>query len=524
MTAGSWLRWLLLAAIAAAAPDGSIFEPVDKPTAMYFAPPAEAPLLASPINTSLSTIATSEYHELLIIDDRLWAIGSNRAGMMGLGHAAPEVHTRPARVKVPDDQTFVTAAAGGYQSLAVDAQGRVWSFGGNQFGQRGDGSVPRPETLATAKAEDTWGVPVMLTSDADGQPFGGPADPVAQVISVLWFNLALMRSGAVYFWGMNGDDGAGNDSRGMVGDGRPLSLDRSFEARSVRRPTRVRFPVGVCIERLASSSSMAVAIDRHGALWTWGGGAGWGLGDGERGDGRGNSSTPGRLLQGRSRAKAALEPLPRYVDATATTTANFAIDADGDLWGWGMILPARGLGRADEWDPQGWPVKLTRTGNAHFASLDALLAQGHRLTSVQASLNSIHVLVDDGSLWGWGDAAMGEVGDGHIVNYLRVTPKDGRNDVRCAWDWGGTRAVVADATRIMTQVRWFATSQFSFHIVAMRRDGTLYTWGRNANGVLGNGLDPMDRAGPGLRRFAPLGETYTPNLLDRPYPVRVQPF
>jgi alpha-tubulin suppressor-like RCC1 family protein len=343
---------------------------------------------------------------------------------------------------------------------------------------------------------------------------------------VLWFDLARTAGGTVYMWGMNGSDGAGNDSRGIIGDGKPIADDKVAapgDARAVRRPTRVRFPPGTAIRHLAASSCMAVAVDTDGRLWTWGGG-GIALGAGDRGPGAGNSSTPLLLKEGRSKEGAPPGPLPRFVDATTNTLTNYAIDQNSDLWGWGMAGPALGLGAPNPWNPQPTPVRLTRCGNPHDAGIDELLKAGRRLKSVQASKNSVHVLVDDGSLWGWGDAAMGEVGDGHIVNYLQVTPKDGRNVVKCAWDWGGTKSLVQDATRILTRVKSFSTSEFSFHVMAVREDGTIYAWGRNANGVLGNRMSPYDAKAPAFKPFEPIAEAYTPNLYDMPFPILVQPF
>jgi len=84
--------------------------------------------------------------------------------------------------------------------------------------------------------------------------------------------------------------------------------------------------------------------------------------------------------------------------------------------------------------------------------------------------------------------------------------------------------IVQDATRILTRVRSFSTSEFSFHVMAVREDGTIYAWGRNANGVLGNRLSPYDVTGPAFKAFEPVGESYAPNIYDMPFPILVQPF
>ncbi len=85
-----------------------------------------------------------------------------------------------------------------------------------------------------------------------------------------------------------------------------------------------------------------------------------------------------------------------------------------------------------------------------------------------------------------------------------------------------------DAVRVLTHVRSFSTSAFSFHVMAVREDGTIWSWGRDANGVLGNKAQPYAEAWhanhPDFDRYKPLGESYTPNYFDVPYPMQVQPF
>ena len=40
----------------------------------------------------------------------------------------------------------MSIAAGGYQAVAVDSQGRVWAWGNNSQGQLGDGTLASPKT------------------------------------------------------------------------------------------------------------------------------------------------------------------------------------------------------------------------------------------------------------------------------------------------------------------------------------------------------------------------------------------
>lgn len=508
-----------------APPHGTYFTPITAPTPMFVEPAAEAQLLCTAINADLDQIATSEYHEFFIRDGVLVALGGNRAGEMGIGNANPSTNLTPLPVALPSDVRIADVSAGGYQSVAADTEGYLWAWGSNKYGARGNGAPATTEELMNM-FPDIDGVPVKLTQDANAAVIGGPSDPIVQVISVLMYSAALSTSGKVYTWGFQGDDAAGSDSRGIAGDGTafgPATCPTADVESScfLRRPHLVVFPDGTQIRRIAASSRLIIGIDQVGAVWTWGGnGAGLGAGPTPA-----TNSAPVRLTEGRAADGAALTALPVFADAAANITNTLLLDANGDVWGWGRNVGIS-VGSPTDFQPQYYPVKLTRAGNAHFAALDALLMSGHAITDVQCSNSATHVLVDDGSLWGWGDSSMGEVGDGHVVNYLTVmSDGTGHNIVRDAWDWGATTSIVADATLVLTHVESFATSAYSFHVMAKRTDGTLYSWGRNTNGVLGNPLNSTDRTTSSYEPYQPVSSaSYTPNFYDVPIPTRVQPF
>lgn len=514
-------------------PHASFFTPVTTPMPLYFPPPAEPPLLATTLHTDLQRIATSEYHVLFVVGGRLLGIGSNRAGELGQGHAAPTVTLQPTPIHVPDGLAFVDASAGGYQSLAIDADGYVWSFGGNRYGQRGDGTMPSANEIATGTIDDVCGIPVKLTVDADGASFGGASDPIVDVESTLLFDVALSRAGNVYAWGLNGNDGGGENAGGIVGDGNvPASATCTNDLLGpascyARRPARVRFPVPTHVVRIAASSQMIGAIDDAGGLWVWGGGGGNGLdfGVGDRGTDT-QSGTPIHVAQGRvSGATTDLTPLPPMAMLAIQLGASLAVDTSGELWGWGLAGPmiGQGDGALGSWNPQPRPVRLTHAANGYYTALDAALDAGHHIVDVRRSLNAAFVLFDDGSLFAWGDAAMGEVGDGHVVNYLTVTDAaGGQHMLHDAWDWGGTRAPVRNAVQILSHVRTIETSAYSFHAMAIRTDGTIFSWGRDANGVRGDGRNTYDYHGPAFAAYEPVADgSYTSDYLDTPYPTWV---
>ncbi|MBJ6765973.1 hypothetical protein JGU66_34905 [Myxococcaceae bacterium JPH2] len=76
-----------------------------------------------------------------LVNGRVLVIGSNRAGQLGVGHANPYNQVPPVDIALPAELRFKDVAGGGFQSVALDVQGRVWTLGQNRYGQRGDGTT-----------------------------------------------------------------------------------------------------------------------------------------------------------------------------------------------------------------------------------------------------------------------------------------------------------------------------------------------------------------------------------------------
>jgi alpha-tubulin suppressor-like RCC1 family protein len=92
-------------------------------------------------------------------------------------------------------------------------------------------------------------------------------------------------------------------------------------------------------------------------------------------------------------------------------------------------------------------------------------------THVSGGLHHMVALKSNGSLWAWGRNGEGEVGQGNLVNHYG-TP-----------------------TRVGTESNWTQICAGSAHSLALRNDGSLWAWGYNADGELGDGTT-NDRAVP----------------------------
>jgi alpha-tubulin suppressor-like RCC1 family protein len=185
-----------------------------------------------------------------------------------------------------------------------------------------------------------------------------------------------------------------------------------------------------------------------------------------------------------------------------------AIKADGTLWGWGMWSGGKtGVG---EWPGFHYNPTPTKAGTGNDWA-GALVSCGYNHTvAVKA----------DGSLWAWGYNNWGQIGNGFVGEQYVVVPTrvGAGNDWRAAaashnhcvalradggvWAWGtndyGQPGVGEwpgfhynpTPTRAGTDDDWAGASVSCGynHTVAVKADGSLWTWGYNNWGQIGNGF------------------------------------
>ena len=236
-----------------------------------------------------------------------------------------------------------------------------------------------------------------------------------------------------------------------------------------------------CWNLVATGFGHTAAIKNNGTLWTWGSNNQGQLGD--------NSSTN------------RLTPIQIGTDTdwqfiVAGLHHTLALKADGSLWAWGTNTNGE-------------------LGDGTNISRSAPTRIGNEYNWVKISTGNDHnlALKNDGTLWAWGSNQNGCLGDGTIIN--RNVPiqigllndwqsisaggyfSTAINTDRALWSWGlnsdgqlgiGTQVYEnRNPTRIGLDNDWQNVYSGYYYSFAIKSNGTLWGWGWNIAGSMGNG-------------------------------------
>jgi len=209
----------------------------------------------------------------------------------------------------------------------------------------------------------------------------------------------------------------------------------------------------------SAGSSHSLAVKTDGTLWAWGENI-----FGQLGDGRvtvlieAEDENDDYLVDNdRSR------PVRIMNDVAAVSAGgshSLAVKTDGSLWAWGWnAFGQLGNGAAGD---RSKPVKIINEG----------------VTAVSAGGSHSLALKEDGSLWAWGSNDYGQLGDGADNSGEPDDPDDADE----SWY---TRNNRSKPVKIMDGVT--AVSAGTGHSLAVTKYGSLWAWGWNRHGQLGDG-------------------------------------
>src|SRR3989338_208642 len=243
----------------------------------------------------------------------------------------------------------------------------------------------------------------------------------------------------VWAWGAN--DG------GQIGDNSTTQRNSPVQ---VHGAGNVGFLTDVTAVAIGNYQTLALKSD--GTLWAWG----WNA-YGEVGD----NSTTQRNTPVQVHGPSDVGFLTGITAIAAGTSHSLALKSDGTVWACGNNGQLNNVGQLGDnsTTQRNTPVQVHGPDNVGFLT---------GVSAITASSERSLALKSDGTVWGWGYNVYGELGDNSTTQ--RNTP---------------VQVVGVGGSGNLTDVTAIAASDYNS--MALKSDGTVWGWGRNNYGQLGQG-------------------------------------
>jgi len=375
--------------------------------------------------SNATIVSAGNAHTMAVKDDgTVWAWGDNSKGQ--LGNNSLVVSILPVQVKDTSGLAFqsgvTSISAGDTHSLAIKDDGTVWAWGSNTLGQAGytlyKGNVLTPRAIITAI--DT-----------------GSMTDIKQVEAGSTHSLALKNDGTVWAWGDN--------TKGQLGTG---NAELQLNPVQVKNASGDGFLTGITAISIGTNYSLALKSD--GTVWSWGINSSGQLG-------MGGISGVLYALPIQVKETGGTGFLSNVTSINAGSVHSLALKSDGTVWSWGNNTDGK-LGDGTI-TAQPTPVQVKSPSGIGFLT---------SMTSIDAGYTHSIAIKSDGTVWAWGNNVGGRLGDGTVIG--RTLPVQMRDETGSGY--------ITDATAI---------SAGDAHSIVLKRDGTVWGCGINSNGQLGIG-------------------------------------
>ena len=341
------------------------------------------------------------------------------------------------------------SAASSSITLVPTYVGRLWTWGSNGYGQLGQGDIIHRSSPVQVGTGTNW---------LSGK-------------STFNSNSIIKTDGTLWSWGRNG--------YGQLGMGN-----------TVYKSSPVQVGTGTTWRTVDTGYRFALATKSDGTLWSWG------MNDaGELGD--------GTVIAKSSPVQ--VGALSTWMSVNTYLMTSLATKVDGTLWSWGMN-DAGQLGDGTRINRSS-PVQVGALTNWSLVTMGAYFCAG---------------IKTNGTLWTWGKNDYGKLGQGDAVarssptqvgtgttwskitggyEFITATKTDGT-----LWLWGRNNygqlslndvAINRSSpVQVGTGTTWLSIGTGYHHVAAIKTDGTLWSWGSNDSGQLGQNDVAVYRPSP----------------------------
>ena len=320
---------------------------------------------------------------------------------------------------------------------------QLWSWGNNQFGQLGNGTTTSSSSPAQVGSLTNW----------------------SSVTGGLYFALAVKNDGTLWAWGRN--------SQGELGTSNQTYYSSPVQVGALTNWAKV----------VASESNWTLALKTDGTLWAWGQNAFGQLG-------QGNTTYRSSPVQIGSNTN--------WANIAASSGGAFAITTAGAIYSWG----ANGIGQLG-------------LGNTTSYSSPKQIGSLTNWSKIDCSEAHTVAIKTDGTLWAWGKNSDGRLGLGDTTN--RSSPVQvgtqtywthcfaggdgyslavGNSGRLYAWGYNGYGQLgLGNTTNYSSPKQIGLLTNWSSniacgpnHVLAVKTDNTLWSWGLGTGGALGSGV------------------------------------
>jgi alpha-tubulin suppressor-like RCC1 family protein len=326
-------------------------------------------------------------------DGTLWGTGRNDTGQIGI---SPWVSNSNTLLQVGNDSNWRSVSSGSFHTCAIKTNNTLWTWGKNNSGQLGDGTIIQKT------------VPTQV----------GTAQDWSKISSGYTYTMCIKTDGTLWAWGDNTYGQLGNNSILPLNIPTQVGTDNDWST-------------------VSSGAFHTLATKTNGSLWAWGFNNSGQLGDGTSA----NQIVPIRVGTDNDWAK-----------VNAGLYHSIALKQNGTLWTWGKNDSGQ-------------------LGDGTTAQRNAPIQIGTD-TWIDISRGDSHTVAikSNNTLWSWGGNAAGQLGNGTTNPTLPVI------------------TALLSPVQIGTATNWQSVTSKVVHNLAVKTDGSLFVWGNNPYGQLGNGV------------------------------------
>jgi len=324
----------------------------------------------------------------------------------------------------------------------VFGPGELWSWGRGVYGRLGDGTTVNKSSPVQVGSATNW----MHIPQHGFATTGG-----------------VNEDGKLYMFGYN--------IKGALGIGTTTNMSSPSQVGSLTNWASV-----------SSGFKMANAVKTDNTLWGWGGQDSHGCVGNNSGT---DISSPVQIGS-----------LTDWSVISANMRSTLAVKTDGTLWAWGK----------NQYGMLGDGSTTSRSSPVQIGSLT-------NWSKISCGSYASAAVKTDGTLWTWGGGNQGRLGRGNTTNYSSPVQLGSATDWKdvdvgsvgmaavktggALWMWGtndqgqlgrgDTTNDNSSPIQVGSLTNWSKVGIGNLFVCGLKKDGTLWGWGKNNNGYLGTG-------------------------------------